>query len=200
MILAKEVTLPLLKLFYNCFIKKDLHVCVLARGLKVWCFGHRYIIYCSRREEKENQSLAKHWAFEKLPLARNQQGAVTSLVAKSCEDPDHMGCTLFQSIRRWAGFSPYVLLQALFPGQESKQGAFSPCKITMSFLLRPWGRDGKSCQVETQGEADQERRRLGSKASYRREWGLGATRREAVCVDSGDEDGMWIAKKEKKRK
>lgn len=40
------------------------------------------------------QALAKHSAFEKLPLARNQQGAVKNLVAKSSEDPDHMGCTL----------------------------------------------------------------------------------------------------------
>lgn len=90
----------MLKLFYNCLIKKCLHVCVLARGLKVWCFGHRYIIYCSNSRKKNLQALAKHSAFEKLPLARNQQGAVKNLVAKSSEDPDHMGCALFQSIRR----------------------------------------------------------------------------------------------------
>lgn len=98
---TKEVTLPLLKLFYNCLIKKCLHIYVLARGLKVWCFGHRYIIYCSNRGEKNTlETLAEHSAFEKVPLARNQQGAVKSLVAKSSEDPDHMGCTLFQSVRR----------------------------------------------------------------------------------------------------
>lgn len=46
--------------------------------------------------KKNLQALAEHSAFEKLPLARNQQGAVKNLVAKSSEDPDHMGCTLFQ--------------------------------------------------------------------------------------------------------
>lgn len=46
------------------------------------------------------QALAKHSAFEKLPLARNQQGAVKNLVAKPSEDPDHMGCALFQSTGR----------------------------------------------------------------------------------------------------
>lgn len=49
---------------------------------------------------KKPPSFGQALSFEKLPLARNQQGAVKNLVAKSSEDPDHMGCTLVQSIRR----------------------------------------------------------------------------------------------------
>lgn len=91
----------MLKLFYNGLIKKCLHVCVLDQGLEVWCFGHRYIIYCSSSGgEKKPPSFGQALSFEKLPLARNQQGAVKNLVAKSSEDPDHMGCTLVQCIRR----------------------------------------------------------------------------------------------------
>lgn len=122
--------------------------------------------------EKFLQALAKHSAFEKLPLARNQQGAVKNLVAKSSEDPDHMGCTLFQSIRRWAGFFPYVLLWALFLRADSEQGTL--CRVTVFFFLRLWGRGGESWQPKTPGEGGQERKRGVSKSFLWDRMGLGA--------------------------
>lgn len=60
---TKEVTLPLLKLFYNCLTKKYLHVYVLAQGLKVWCFGHRYIIYCSNRAGEKPPNFGQALSF-----------------------------------------------------------------------------------------------------------------------------------------
>lgn len=140
--------------------------------------------------EKNLQALAKHSAFEKLPLARNQQGAVKNLVAKPSEDPDHMGCTLFQSTGRWAGFFPYVLLRALFPGPESEQGA--SCRVTCVF---------SGCEERW--------RELAAKNSGR--WSPGKEERgfKKLCVgengiesswdrndlNSGGEGGMWTAGK-----
>lgn len=83
-----------------------------AEGLVFWSQIHHLLLQQWGGEKKNLQALAKHSAFEKLPLARNQQGAVRNLVAKPSEDPDHMGCAVFQSTGRWAGLFPYVLIQS----------------------------------------------------------------------------------------
>lgn len=169
---------------------KCLHVCVLAWGLKVWCFGHRYIIYCSNRRETPPSPPQKKTnppnfgqAISFWEVARYQQGAVKSLVAKSSEDLDHMGCTLFQRIGRWAGFSPHVLL----PGPNSKQGTFSLCKMTMFFLVHEEEMEGAASQKLKERKA-----RKGGDWFQKlaiRENGVESSW-ETVSVDSGDEDRM----------
>lgn len=69
-----------------------------AGGLVFWSQIHHLLL--QQCGEKKPPSFGQALSFEKLPLARNQQGAVKNLVAKSSEDPDHMGCTLVQCIRR----------------------------------------------------------------------------------------------------
>lgn len=154
-----------------------------AEGLVFWPQIHHLLL--QQWGEKNLQALAKCSAFEKLPLARNQQGAVKNLVAKSSEDPDHMGCALFQSIGRWAGFFPYVPLQAVFPGPDSEQGTL--CRVTVFFFLRLWERDGESCQPVTPGEEER-----GFKKLSVGENGIGSS----WDMDNGDEDGMRTAGKQ----
>lgn len=146
--------------------------------------------------KKNLQTLAKHWAFEKLPLARNQQGAVRSWVAKSCEDPDHMGCTLVSEHQEMSRiFPPTSCSRPLFPGPENKQDAFSLCKITVFFFLKAVRKRWRELPGSPQGEESQERRKQDLKASYRRQWGWELLGRETVSMDSGDEDEMWTTEK-----
>jgi len=69
-------------------------LCSGLRGEGLLCWSQIYHLLFQQQGRGNFQTLAKHRAFEKLPLARNQQGAVKSLVAKFCEDPDHMGCAV----------------------------------------------------------------------------------------------------------
>lgn len=161
-----------------------------AEGLVFWSQIHHLLF--QQRGKKKIQKNPPNFgqAISFWKVARYQQGAVKSLVAKSSEDLDHMGCTLFQSIRRWAGFSPYVLLQALLPVPNSKQGTFSLRKITVFFLVHEEEMEGAASQKLKERKA-----RKGGDWFQKLALRESGVERETVSMDSGDEDRMWTAEK-----